>query len=146
MKRFSKKYVPDIAALNTLCEHNFILLAGLVRGWEFNRINQFETGPQAVFQIQVIECSKFTNVIEMRQLSTSLPDMMQPKVMIRVYHDVKMAEVIASQNMTRIQPSYMYPNPHMHQPDEKMQVNLFLNDWLKYCHENGLALPNQVFG
>ncbi|WP_017445139.1 DUF1249 domain-containing protein [Gayadomonas joobiniege] len=145
MNKVAKKYIPDIALMNRVCEQNYFLLSGLVSNWRLDHIEAFETGPQAVFQIRVQHSSRFTNEIEMRQLSNSMPDIMQPKVRIRVYHDAKMAEVIASQNMTRIQPSYIYPNPHMHQPDEKMQINQFLYDWLSYCHEHGMALPDQVF-
>lgn len=146
MNARKKKYVPDIAELNRVCEHNFVLLARMVKSWEQAAVSQFETSQFAIFQIKVTEASKFTTHVEMRQLSASMPDLMQPKVLIRVYHDAKMAEVISSQNASRIQPSYLYPNPQMHQPDEKMQINQFLNEWLKYCLQCGLAMHKQVFG
>lgn len=139
-----KKYVPDIADMNRVCEQNYALLKGLVKDWTLHHIEQFETSPHLIFQIQVQHDSRYTNEIEMRQLSAQLAGVFQPKVRIRVYHDAKMAEVIASQNMTRIQPSYMYPNPHMHQPDEKMQVNQFLYDWLKFCRQHGMVLQHKV--
>ncbi|MCU4675325.1 DUF1249 domain-containing protein [Catenovulum sp. 2E275] len=142
-----KKYVPDLVALNSLCERNFMLLERLVDSWEIaGHINQFETSPSFVFQIKVLELSRYTNLLEIRQLSTSLPDFLQPKVQVRVYHDAKMAEVIKSQNISRIQPSYIYPNKQMHQPDEKHQINLFLHDWLVFCKEQGMSLPSQVAG
>jgi len=143
----AKKYVPDLVALNSLCERNFMLLDYLVEDWDYQAdANQFETSPSFVFQIKVLEQSRYTNLLEIRQLSTSLPDFLQPKVQVRVYHDAKMAEVVKSQNISRIEPSYIYPNRQMHQPDEKHQINLFLHDWLVFCKENGMSLPGDVPG
>ncbi|WAJ71307.1 DUF1249 domain-containing protein [Catenovulum adriaticum] len=140
-----KKYVPDLVALNSLCERNFLLLSYLVDDWRYeSEVNQFETSPQFTFQIRVLEQSRYTNLLEIRQLSTSFPDFLQPNVQVRVYHDAKMAEVVKSQNVSRIQPSYIYPNKQMHQPDEKHQINLFLHDWLAFCKEKGMSLPNQI--
>jgi hypothetical protein len=52
---------------------------------------------------------------------------------VRVYHDAQMAEVIAFQRQQRIKPVNDYPNPHMHQVDEKAQLNRFLGEWLAHC-------------
>jgi uncharacterized protein YqiB (DUF1249 family) len=52
---------------------------------------------------------------------------------VRVYHDAMMAEVISCYRDTQIAPVNDYPNRFMHHPDEKVQVNGFLADWLEYC-------------
>ncbi len=56
---------------------------------------------------------------------------------IRLYHDARMAEVISSQDIHQVKPRYDYPNKHMHQQDEKQQINQFLNEWLHLCLEHG---------
>ena len=112
---------------------------------DWNQLNahvRFETNQQQVYQIKIIECSKYTNLIEMRQLSTSIPAIMQPQLEVRVYHDAHLAEVVKNKNMGRIQQSYEYPNKRMMQKDEKTQNNLFLNDWLKFSLAFGMSVPN----
>jgi uncharacterized protein YqiB (DUF1249 family) len=81
----------------------------------------------------------------MRQLSASIPAILQPSLTIRVYHDAQMAEVIKNKNIAYIKASYDYPNQKMHQKDEKTQNNLFLNDWLKFCLEHGMMVPEDIF-
>ena len=44
-----------------------------------------------------------------------------------------MAEVISCYWQRQIAPVNDYPNRFMHHPDEKVQVNGFLADWLDYC-------------
>lgn len=118
------------------------MLDQLVQNWhEALSTVQFETSQQLVYQIKIIECAKYTNLIEMRQLSASLPAVLQPLLQIRVYHDAKLAEVVKNKNIGRIQPSYDYPNKRMLQKDEKTQNNVFLNDWLKFSLKHGMAVP-----
>ena len=66
-----------------------------------------------------------------------------PGIEVRLYHDVNMAEVVFSRHSQRLQPRYQYPNPKMHQPDEKQQWNLFLADCLEYCLRGGMV-PDPV--
>jgi uncharacterized protein YqiB (DUF1249 family) len=56
---------------------------------------------------------------------------------VRAYHDAQMAEVVAFQGQWQIKPFNEYPNPAMHQIDEKAQWNLFLGEWLSHCLVNG---------
>jgi uncharacterized protein YqiB (DUF1249 family) len=53
-----------------------------------------------------------------------------------------MAEVISSQNVSAIKPSYGYPNQKMHQKNEKEMVNSFLAEWLVFCltHKADMAV------
>ena len=66
-----------------------------------------------------------------------LADFFKPAMVVRLYHDARMAEVISSQDIKQIKPRYDYPNAAMHHPDEKQQINLFLKEWLQLCHELG---------
>jgi len=58
---------------------------------------------------------------------------------VRLYHDARMAEVCVSQQISRLQPSYHYPNAKMHHRDEKEQCNHFLGEWLRFCLVHGYS-------
>ena len=63
-------------------------------------------------------------------------------MVVRLYHDAQVAEVCASQQISRFKASYDYPNKKLHQRDEKHQINQFLADWLRYCLAHGaVAVP-----
>lgn len=57
----------------------------------------------------------------------------------RAYHDAGMIEVVRFQSGGKTQGRYAYPNPSMHQQDEKNQQNRFLADWLSHCLHYGQA-------
>ncbi|NTS77699.1 DUF1249 domain-containing protein [Catenovulum sp. SM1970] len=127
-----------------ICEQNYFILQRLVRDWEHLAELRFEASSQLQYRIKVLTCAKYTNEVEIRQLSPSLPAILQPELVLRVYHDAQVCEVIKNKNIARIAPSYDYPNEKMHQKDEKTQNNIFLNDWLKFCLEQGMAHPVQL--
>ena len=58
---------------------------------------------------------------------------------VRLYHDVRLAEVIAFSGARSALASYSYPNEVMFQPDEKAQQNRFLAEWLSHALNHGLA-------
>jgi hypothetical protein len=58
-------------------------------------------------------------------------------MVIRLYHDARLAEVISNQDIRHIKPRYDYPNNQMHQPDEKQQINVFLKEWLQLSLQLG---------
>jgi uncharacterized protein YqiB (DUF1249 family) len=61
------------------------------------------------------------------------------KMLVRLYHDVRLAEVIAFSGKHSKLASYEYPNEVMFQPDEKEQQNRFLAEWLGLGLIHGLA-------
>ena len=67
----------------------------------------------------------------------NLAELFRPKMVVRLYHDARMAEVISNQDVQQIKPRYDYPNEKMHLPDEKQQVNYFLKEWLQLCLKLG---------
>ena len=52
---------------------------------------------------------------------------------VRLCHDARVAEVTEFDRHRRLQARYAYPNPAMLQPDEKLQVNRLLGEWLQHC-------------
>jgi uncharacterized protein YqiB (DUF1249 family) len=93
----------------------------------------FEVTEDLKYRIQIIDSSRYTSTIEMLQLSTNTPAFLRPKMTIRLYHDAKVAEVLAAQRTSELKPVYEYPNLNMHQRNEKFMVNVFLAEWLHFC-------------
>ncbi len=59
---------------------------------------------------------------------------------VRLYHDAKCAEVIGFQDQRAFKAVYGYPNRQMRHPDEKVQVNRFLGEFLHMCITHGISL------
>ncbi len=86
------------------------------------------------FALNIQERTKFTTTLSISQplgLSAQLGG--DPYIVVRIYHDARVAEVVAYQNYNRFLPWYPYPNPRMLQQREKTIVNRFLAEWLGYC-------------
>lgn len=58
-------------------------------------------------------------------------------LMVRLYHDARMAEVVCMKRRKQLDGRYAYPNPQMFQPDEKYQLNHHLAEWLTHCISSG---------
>jgi uncharacterized protein YqiB (DUF1249 family) len=117
----------------------------------------------AQVEVVVVERGPHTVVLDIRQpgiagaLGQSVagceddldpaPDPTACEFRLRVYHDARMAEVIASQGHRYLKPRYDYPNRNMYHCDEKYQVNCLLGEWLKYCLVRRAAVsPCKVIG
>ncbi len=130
----SRKYVPNLKGLHSLCEGNYARILKLLPDCDTESLTyEFGEGADLHYRLSILEASRYTTTIEIRQLGDSLPKWMKPVMKVRIYHDARMAEVLSSQNVTAIQPSYRYPNKKMHQKNEKEMVNLFLAEWLLFC-------------
>lgn len=87
--------------------------------------------------LEVVEQHKFTTVVRLSQaLPIPIDVVSLPSMTVRVYHDARVAEVLAYQNHRRFQPKYDYPNSKMLQVREKRRVNEFLGEWLDNCLAN----------
>lgn len=93
---------------------------------------------------RVIERSRYTTTFVLKQLS--IPPLntwlQMPSLTIRMYHDAKVAEVLAWESHKRLRPRYDYPNQHMYQSDEKLQLNQFLGECLILCLNQGRVVDN----
>lgn len=148
----AKKYKPQLATLLNLCDVNYMLLIKLLANREeVGEERQFFISDFLTYAISVNEVTRYTTLITISQntveLGEQLSSLFKPKMVIRLYHDARMAEVITSQNIRQVKPRYDYPNSEMYLPDEKQQINMFLKEWLQLCHELGqvkLSLFPQV--
>ncbi|WKE64741.1 DUF1249 domain-containing protein [Gallaecimonas kandeliae] len=132
-----KRYRPSLKALHTTCEQNYAALMKLSRrlGSVGDHIS-YLVGRGQRYCLRLTEDFPYTSTITIEQQG-ALPPYLKAMMQVRLYHDVRMAEVCASQHFSRLAPRYAYPNDKMLLPDEKMQVNLFLTDWLKLCLTEG---------
>lgn len=132
-----KKYVPSLANLQAVCAANYGRLQRLLPEVDEQEMAyRFAAGNNLSYVILIQQCEPYTTTLEMRQVSSALPDYLQPVMQIRLYHDARLAEVLGFQHMGRFKPSYQYPNQLMHQKNEKELVNHFLAEWLGFCLHN----------
>ena len=92
-------------------------------------------------RIQLLEAAPYTTTVEIVQftLNPEYNNFSSPRIRMRLYHDVEMAEVIGWDHHRHWLPIYTYPNRRMYLPDEKLAINRFLGDWLGHCLKLGVA-------
>jgi uncharacterized protein YqiB (DUF1249 family) len=133
-KQLGRKYVPKLAKMHQVCEANYGRLLKLIPDCDTEDLSyQFEVNNTLLYTIKIVECSRYTSTLEMSQKSHMGFEFLRPVVLVRLYHDARMAEVISAQNIGSLKPSYQYPNMKMYQKNEKEMVNLFLAEWLQFC-------------
>ena len=136
----NKRYTVDLTSLMRLYETNYAKLLPLLPRSDMVGDMLVYLVCDDVYQLEIIESTRYTTVITLGLLeSEKVADYLAPLLTVRLYHDAKVAEVCAVQQISRLKPIYDYPNLRMHQKNEKHQVNLFLGDWLKHCLRHGLS-------
>ncbi|TYK67429.1 DUF1249 domain-containing protein [Colwellia echini] len=147
VKTAKKNYRPNLVSLMSLCANNYMLLLKvLANNKAVGESRQFFISDFLAYTVTIKEVTRYTAVISFEQDSLShslnnIPDIvansLHPRMTIRLYHDARMAEVLATQDIRQVKPRYDYPNHKMHQQDEKQQTNQFLNEWLHLCLDLG---------
>lgn len=137
-----QRYCVDLAAAQAECEANYWRLERLLQAFREEE-RCFALGAQLQMRICVKERSPYTTVLEIVQVQTVFAAV-APCLSVRVYHDARLAEVVAFAQLRRVLPRYDYPNPAMHQPDEKAQWNRFLGEWLSHCLQHGVPLDRPL--
>ncbi len=139
------KYRPRLGGLINSFEVNYMLLIRLLGHLdEVGEFHHFLINEHLQYQLTIKEKSKYTHLVEFKQLTDEDTDgaekaslLKKPCMVIRLYHDARLAEVITTQHIRQIKPRYDYPNEAMHQPDEKRQNHQFLTQWLQLCLAQG---------
>jgi len=136
----SAAYAVDLCQHLAECETNYLRLSKLMpdRCSRPSRLISISLGTSRELQIRlsVLDEAPYTSTLVMRQ-SQRIWGAQVPEMTVRAYHDARMAEVIAYQNIRAPKAVYSYPNPRMHAPDEKRQLNLLLGEWLSMCLVHG---------
>lgn len=154
----AERYRVDLSGLQATCEANYARLMRLLPGMrEQSALGQPMLGQPmlrrlalsagdatlAVLALKVTEAGPYTSTVEVLE-EPGLAWLPAPRLEVRVYHDARMAEVTGAEHCRRLRPRYAYPNPAMHQPDEKTQLNLFLGEWLGHYLACGHLAENPV--
>lgn len=144
----TSQYRPNLSNLMSLCDVNYMLLLRLLADKEkVGEKRSFFISDFLTYSLEVNEVTRYTSLVTMTQDSSidklkssdnyPFNDYLRPKMVIRLYHDARMAEVISNQDIKQVKPRYDYPNHAMHLPDEKQQINLFLKEWLQLSLQLG---------
>lgn len=132
--RKTNKYVPHLPTMLAICEANYSRLMQLLPDVDTERLEyRFSANKSLHYAIRIIDSARYTSTLEISQQQSNAPQFLQPRMQVRLYHDVRAAEVLNAQRMGSLKGSYPYPNAQMHQRNEKQQVNRFLAEWLTFC-------------
>jgi uncharacterized protein YqiB (DUF1249 family) len=131
---------PNVGALMSLCEENFVRLSRLIPDLAGRPAGVFASrcSEGVDLYLEVEEQARFTTILRLTYLfpvqGIPLPD---PDARLRVYHDACQVEVIdLRQTVLPMRTDYRSPALA-----EKWQANLFIGKWLTYCVRQG-----HVFG
>lgn len=154
---YRERYKVDLPLQMAECEANYARLHKLLTQ-HFNKHIEDQHGDEYRFmisrgeqqwlnQVRVLERSPYTTTLQLSQASVSVAStwLHMPRLTVRMYHDAKLAEVLAWEGHKRLRPRYEYPNQAMYHADEKLQINQFLGEWLKMSLECGLTISEFSF-
>lgn len=122
------------------CDANYFRLVKLFPKYQSESQRSLALPGQVdrVFVVNVTERTRYTTLLTLEQRDRCGANWMGlPTLTVRLYHDAQVAEVVACGGRRNPYPRYDYPNPDMHQQDEKSQWNRFLADLLSHCLSHG---------
>lgn len=127
------------------CDANYIRLVRLFPNIASEDSREFAiestTTDGAIVTISIVERCPYTTMLSVRVTNEEdKPWVKWPLLEVRLYHDVKSAEVVSFQRHRNFRYRYPEPNPNMYQPDEKSQINKFLGELLTFCAQHGRSL------
>lgn len=140
-----RRYQPYVPDFLSLCERNYAQLRHLLpREGQVGDAVQIQVSALDKYEVRLQELCKFTSTVRIEHIQTPalterLTGWLRPQFEVRLYHDARLAEVVACQHVRQFKAVYDYPNTDMLQPDEKRQINLLLRDWLNLCRAQGLC-------
>jgi uncharacterized protein YqiB (DUF1249 family) len=144
------RYKVDLIGYMAECDANYLrlmkLFPDMVNGGE-RRIGLCHDG-EHVLHLIVREQTAYTTLLELCQGARGGGRggwCNLPVLMLRLYHDARVAEVLSWEGVRQVRPRYDYPNRQMYHQDEKAQWNRFLGEWLSHCLKYGYH-PEPLFG
>lgn len=145
---YKERYKVDLPLQMAECEANYLRLSKLLAYAHTDdlRFMVARADQQWLHHLRVTERSPYTTTLELSRTAVgeSSAWLSMPRLTLRMYHDAKLAEVLAWEGHKRLRPRYDYPNQSMYQSDEKYQLNRFLGEWLAVCLEQGQAVDESV--
>lgn len=140
-------YVTDLKTLQGECTANYLRMTRLLGALEAGEVREVPLAGHAerfgTLWLEVAERAPYTTIVRVAQTGVLDAFVDSPRMTVHLYHDVRMAEVTDFQRQRHFSGRYRYPNPRMHQPDEKLQLNRFLGEWLDHglAHGHAVDLP-----
>jgi uncharacterized protein YqiB (DUF1249 family) len=146
MELLTRQLAHDIAAARTfgglmdIYEQNYIRLRRLIPDLRKIGVTAVSTVPGRMdLHYECLQCSKYTTVFRL----TYKFETYEPNLEIRVYHDARVAEVLASN--VRMDDAYwkeQLKGSSLFRTDvrnlqSKWRLNRFLQKWLQYCLQQG---------
>ncbi|BCD98782.1 DUF1249 domain-containing protein [Marinagarivorans cellulosilyticus] len=135
-------YIVNLKRHHSQCELNYHLCMSLIpdcrqsaERWSF----ELPSERSVSVLVSRVDLAPYTTTLEITQSSAQSDYVTRPRMLIRLYHDVEMAEVVAWDNHRHWHPVYSYPNRKMYQRDEKLALNRFLGEWLVHCRKLGIS-------
>ena len=115
MSVVAKKYRPHLPTLMSLCEVNYMLLLRMLADKE-------QVGEQRCFFISDflsyrVNCQRSDTIHDVNDdkprgkysIAYNLTELLRPKMVVRLYHDARMAEVISNQDVQTNQAAIRLP-------------------------------------
>lgn len=140
-------YVTDLKSLQGECSANYLRLVRLVGDMAAGQRRDIALrGDKTYFgdlHLYIHEQAPYTTMVDVSQTGPLDAVLEGPRMRVHLYHDVRMAEVTDFQRERHFNGRYRYPNARMHQPDEKLQLNRFLGEWLAHglAHGHTVEVP-----
>ena len=147
-----RRHQINLQALHAECETNYLRLLKILPELSAENIRHIALlntdGAERRFQFLVLERSRYTTSLEIAEVGLRSTWGLSASFSVRMYHDARMAEVLAFQKEKNIDPFISYPNARMLHRDEKSQWNFLLGEWLTHCLAHGyntgkLFIPQQ---
>lgn len=133
-----QSYRINLRRLQTLCGENYGRLSRLEKACGESQQLELQLEQFGEVRLRITQLSRYTTELQLAQ--TSAHPLLQPtRLTVRLYHDMRLAEVVAMQRR-RTRARNHYPNEAMHQPDEKLQWNRYLSEWLKHLDQHALPI------
>ena len=130
-----RTYKVDLSAHMAVCDINYQRMLKLfpkMREQDEIKIALTPGADGTFVVIKALERSPYTTLLYLSQ-QPELNWGSSPNMRIRMYHDSSSAEVVEYQHENRFHGHYEYPNQRMRHPDEKVQLNRFLSEYLSLC-------------
>jgi uncharacterized protein YqiB (DUF1249 family) len=135
----------DLTDLHALCDANYRRVLQLFPDYEHSNHRSLCAG-DAEISLDVTDRGRYTTSVRVTLAGVLPAPLGVSHFELRVYHDARMAEVIAFQSQRTQSPRYRYPNRNMHQRNEKLSQNQFVADLLSFCLAEGRVAQLPQFG
>ncbi len=121
--------------LEKLCESNYQKLFSLIPELcSFQDKAMGKTARKPPLYLTIIDRTNHTLTIELsHRFNTNIENFATPAVIIRIYLDANLAEVIKDHARTDVSKVYRDPGQCVEIMDYKWRLNYFLQKWLDHC-------------